>query len=155
MKQCAAVYVRVTVTCCPVDCSHALLWQCQRPQKTAIQRSEPRINMAGHWARQERQALRVRKLCWLRFACYYNLKQQEHRAERQEAKFHAKAVNAALHGNIGRAVHMEVSCTIRKRMRGYVLWRAWCLFVRLYTYIHVYMLLITTVTHCSSLSGIC
>ena len=35
--------------------------------------------------------------------------QQEARLERQEERLHAKAVNAALHGNIGKAVALEVS----------------------------------------------
>lgn len=35
--------------------------------------------------------------------------QQEHKLENQEARLHAKAVNAALHGNIGRAMHLEVT----------------------------------------------
>lgn len=34
--------------------------------------------------------------------------QQEMRAERQEARLHSKAVNAALHGNIGKAIVLEV-----------------------------------------------
>ena len=34
--------------------------------------------------------------------------QQEARLERQEERLHAKAVNAALHGNIGKAVALEV-----------------------------------------------
>ena len=34
--------------------------------------------------------------------------QQEARLERQEDRLHAKAVNAALHGNIGKAVALEV-----------------------------------------------
>ena len=35
--------------------------------------------------------------------------QEEQRLERQEDRLHHKAVNAALHGNIGKAVALEVS----------------------------------------------
>ena len=38
---------------------------------------------------------------------FFNV-QQEARAERQETRLHGKAVRAAAHGNIGRAVALEV-----------------------------------------------
>lgn len=67
--------------------------------------------MARHFAREERRALRVR---WLqeRRTCLVIVNivlQEERRAERQEDRLHNKAVRAALHGNIGRAVVLEVS----------------------------------------------
>lgn len=34
--------------------------------------------------------------------------QKEERLERQEERLHDRAVNAALHGNFGKAVHLEV-----------------------------------------------
>ena len=37
-----------------------------------------------------------------------SLPQQEARAERQEARLHAKATHAALHGRIGKALVLEV-----------------------------------------------
>ncbi len=40
--------------------------------------------------------------------CLFTL-QQEARLERQEQRLHGRAVNAALHGNIGKAVALEVS----------------------------------------------
>ena len=36
--------------------------------------------------------------------------QEEDRLERQEDRLHQKAVNAALHGNFGKAVVLEVKC---------------------------------------------
>lgn len=33
--------------------------------------------------------------------------QQEVRAERREDRLHDRAVNAALHGNLGKAIHLE------------------------------------------------
>ncbi len=63
--------------------------------------------MAGHWHREERKALRVSA------GMYGNLfvfvVQQEARLEHQEQRLHDKAVNAALHGNIGKAISLEVS----------------------------------------------
>ena len=38
--------------------------------------------------------------------------QQEARLERKEERMHNRAVNAALHGNIGKAVHLEVCSMI-------------------------------------------
>ena len=40
--------------------------------------------------------------------CDWLCPQQEAKAERKEEQLHARAVNAALHGNIGRAMHLEV-----------------------------------------------
>lgn len=67
--------------------------------------------MARHFAREERQALRVRRLQEQRtFDVIVDIVlQEERRAERQEDRLHNKAVRAALHGNIGRAVVLEVS----------------------------------------------
>ena len=39
----------------------------------------------------------------------HHTSQQEERLERQEERLHARAVNAALHGNIGKAETLEVS----------------------------------------------
>jgi len=41
--------------------------------------------------------------------CVIMFLQQEARLERQEDRLHRKAVRAALHGNIGKAIVMEVS----------------------------------------------
>lgn len=47
------------------------------------------------------------------FRCaHYLFIQEEHRLERQEERLHQKAVHAALHGNIGKAVALEVSLVI-------------------------------------------
>ena len=46
---------------------------------------------------------------------FFFFKQQEARLERQEQRLHNKAVRAAVHGNIGRAVHLEVSISAEAR----------------------------------------
>lgn len=43
----------------------------------------------------------------------YFVLQKEDRLEKQEARLQHKAVNAALHGNIGRAIHLEVSQSVK------------------------------------------
>ena len=45
------------------------------------------------------------------FGHLYDL-QQEAKFERQEDRLHNKAARAALHGNIGRAVQLEVSLSL-------------------------------------------
>lgn len=41
---------------------------------------------------------------------YFSI-QQEAQLERKEQQMHNKATRAALHGNIGRAIHLEVTST--------------------------------------------
>lgn len=50
----------------------------------------------------------VRTLRRLLLTVFVYFFQQEARLERQEERLHNKAVRAAVHGNVGRAIHLEV-----------------------------------------------
>ena len=52
--------------------------------------------------------------------CEITCLQHEAKAERQEERLHARAVNAALHGHIGQAIRLEVRALGRSDMRNHV-----------------------------------
>ena len=52
--------------------------------------------------------------------CEITCLQHEAKAERQEERLHARAVNAALHGHIGQAIRLEVRALGRSGMRNHV-----------------------------------